>query len=406
MAKTDSVVVIGNGIAGNSACVAIRELDSTVPITLVSAEDTPAYSACVLAYYLGGDIPRSRVFIRNPGDYERLGINRQLGQEVVGLDVKERKIFLSHKTLGFDRLIMAMGSEPVLPPVIGKGLKGVFTFKTLADVESIMTHKPQKAVVIGAGPVGIEAAVGLRKMGVQVYLIDVLSVLPQAFDEKASELIKSIMERNGVKVFTFEKVKSIEGGGKIKKVVTDKRSIDCDTIVVATGMRPNVKLAKIAGIKVGDLGGIEVNQYLETSIEGTYACGDCIESWDVLTQKRALNLLWANAREQGRLAGMNCLGKNKAYAGSANVRSFNVFGEEAASFGYTASALRDKTTELVEKQTTAGYYRLVFRDGKLAGGQWIGSIRNTGHFMELMRKSCPEALQLTRKYARNATFAC
>lgn len=391
MTKTAHIVIIGNGIAGVSACSAIRAANADIPITLVSDENTVAYSAPVLAYYLGGDIPRSRVFIRKPEDYQQSKIDTRFGQKVTGLDLKACKLSLNGHSVGFDRLILATGAGPMMPSIRGIGLKGIFTFKTLADIDGLSAHQPKKVVVAGAGPVGIEAAIALKKMGAEVTLIATRWVAPRAFDEKPANLIQRELEKNGVVVVNSERVQAIKGDSKVEGVVTEKRSLECDTVIMAAGMKPETGLAEKAGVKLGQLGGIAVDETMATSIEGVYACGDCVETTDALTGKKALNMLWSNARVQARAAGLNCLGGKEKYAGSINVRALNVFGLAASAFGYSASVLDGKNVQVIEKDTAWGYYRVIFHEGKMVGGQWVGAIRDTGALMAAVRSHGPMA---------------
>ncbi|MBI4334530.1 MAG: NAD(P)/FAD-dependent oxidoreductase [Chloroflexi bacterium] len=379
------IVIVGNGIAGVTAAKTIREISADASITLVSEEKTPVYSAPVLAYYLSGDIPRSRIFIRKPEDYERDGIETRLGQRVNGLDCQAGKVFLDRATLEYDALVLATGSTPSPLPVKGVGLRGVFAFKSLADIDAIAAHRPQRVVVAGAGPVGLEAATALKKTGAGVTVVATRWVAPRAFDEKAAGLLQKALEDNGVLVINHERVLSIEGAASVEGVVTESRSLECDTVIVAAGMTPAVGLAKSAGIRVGELGGIAVDNAMSSSIRGVYACGDCVETTDALSGKKALNLLWSNARQQARVAARNCLGGKEKYHGSVNARALTIFGVAASSFGYSASVLDGKGVDIMENQTRTSYCRLVFHRGELVGGQWVGPIRDTGPLMAAVR---------------------
>ncbi len=390
MTKLTRIVIIGNGIAGVTACRTIRQINPSIPLAIISDENTVAYSAPVLAYYLGGDIPRPRVFIRKPEDYS--DIETHFGEKVTGLDFQARKIFTDRGVVDFDFLVLATGASPSMPAITGLGLKGVFTFKTLADIDAIASQQPKKAVVAGAGPVGIEAAVALKKMGAEVALVATRWILPRVFDDRAAGIIQKALERNGVKVVNHERVQSIEGEGRVSGVKTGNRSVECDTVVMAAGMKAEVHLAARSGVKLGETGGIAVDDAMATSIEGVFACGDCIESSDAISGKKALNMLWSNARQQGRVAGASCLGIKHRSGSSINVRALNVFGIAASAFGYSVSALDGKNVEVTEKETLTGYYRLVYQGGKLVGGQWVGAIRDTGGVMAAAR--CHDRLVL------------
>lgn len=381
------VVVLGNGVAGNSASSAIRDLDSNIAVTIVSDEAVPHYSACVLGNYLAGEIPRKRVFLKTPQDYRHHHIHTLFGQKAMAIDVKNRRLLLEDQSLDYDRLVIATGSMAVVPPIEGVDKRGVFTLKSIADSDRILRHRGKKAAVVGSGPIGIEASVALRKRGYEVVLIELLDrILPAAFDEKPSGLLRKAMEGQGIQVLTGEKVARLVGGDRVKGVVTDKREIECDLVIMAVGMKPNVEVARQAGIAMGRLGGIKTDKYLATNIEDIYACGDCVESTDIVTGQEALNLLWINARQQGFVAGSSCLGIKAEYPGSLNVRGIDIFGTHAVSIGPTEASFAKGNIRIVEKTYGKNYCRFLVRDGALVGVQAVGEDADMGILLSLARK--------------------
>lgn len=393
------VVIIGNGVAGNTASSVIRRLDPQTDITIISEEGFPHYSACALPSYLAGQLKRSKLFLRTRKDYSREGVKIVLGQRVTNVSPENRKVFLDSKSLTYDRLIIATGSRPAIPPIPGVNLNGVFPLKSLADADQIHQASPKAAVIVGSGPIGVEAAIALSKRGVKVYLIELLNrILPRVFDEKPASLLRAILERRGIVVLTNEGVSRIAGTSQVEGVVTSKRQLDCQLVIISAGMKPNIELAQRAGANIGKLGGISVDTHMVTSVGDIYACGDCVETEDQVTGGHTLSLLWHNAREQGQVAGHNCSGVAKVYAGSINLTSLDIFGTHAVSVGIIEAETQPGEVESIERSANNSYHRLILLQGRLVGIQAIGDTRDTGALLyALLRKdSLTNSRQLPR----------
>ena len=388
------VVVIGNGIAGFSAASTIRRLNEQCEITMIARETTPLYSACVLPDYIAGKIPREHTFVKNNIDYQQLGIHTLLGSEVEEVDPHSRTITLNDgRSLPYDRLILATGSDAM---VFGERKEGVFKLKTLEDADEILKHNGSKAVVIGAGAIGIEIAIALHSQGYEVTMVEMMDqVLPLGLDQKGADKVRGMLEDRGIAVFNGERAVRTLGGKRVEGLVTDKRELGCDTLIWAVGMRPQVELARQAGIAIGQRGGIRVDAHMETSVSGIYACGDCVESPDILTGESYLNLFWHNANRQGSVAAHNCMGEATVYPGSQNIVNVDVFGNQVAGFGFTEEAvdrfqdipaLRGKLGDLsiIEHEQDGSYYRLVILGDRCMGGQFINVTRDIGMVWSMM----------------------
>jgi len=375
------VVVIGNGIAGFSAASTLRHLNRQCEITVISSESTPLYSPCVLADYISGDIPRERVFVKSLPDYDWHSLTLLLGHEAEEIDPARKKVFINNgPSVPFDKLILATGSRAIL---LSELRRGMFKLKTLKDADEILEHRGKKAVVIGGGPIGIEAGIALFRKGYRVSILEMMDhVLPLGLDTIGASKIKAILEEHGIEVFSSERSESILGTDQVKGVVTNRREIECDTLIWAVGMRPSVEIAKTSGIQVGDKGGIRVNPRMETSIPDIYACGDCVESKDILTGEPYPNLFWHNAKRQGVVAARSCADLPTDYPGSHNLLNVDVFGNHVAGFGFTEAALnrfRDlKAFEgnpprisIIEREKNGSYYRLVISGDRCMGAQFI-----------------------------------
>lgn len=374
-------VIAGNGIAGFSAAVSIRRLLPGAGITIISEESHPLYSACVLPFYISGEIDRQRVFLKQPAEYARQRIKLIRSRRVEAINISEKKVVVDSDTIPYDKLVIATGSKSAIPRIKGTDKKGVFAFKTLDEADDIRQYGGSRAVVIGSGPVGMEIALSLLKSGYQVFLFEFLNrVLPRVFDDYPSSIIRGIIEGAGVRVFTEERVEEIQGETRVEGVLTDKRQIQCDLVVLASGMRPDVRLA--AGVlELGSLGGICVDDTLRTSIPGIYACGDCIQTKDRLDGSASMAMLWPNAIFQGEVAGCNAAGFRRLYPGSLNITGVELPGSRAMSLGSLAGEPGD---EVIEKKQEKDYLRLVIRRGKLAGVQTIGDNQHTGRWLSLI----------------------
>ncbi len=314
------------------------------------------------------------------------------------VDTDAGRVWLDNgQSLFFERLVLALGSRAVQ---IGEHKQGAFVVKSLADADALIGHEGKKAVVVGSGAIGIEVAIALKKRGYEVEVLEALSrILPLGLDQKAAQRVQEVLRENGIDVAMNETAAVIMGDTKIEGVKTDRRELKCDTIVWAIGMKPNVDLARAAGIRVGPKGGIEVNSRMETSVPGVYACGDCIETNDLISGKTSLNLFWHNANRQGRVAGCNSVGFPSDYLGSENLLNLDVFGRHVVGFGLTVSALKEggidpANISVIEDEKENTYSRLVFAENRCVGAQFINPGREAGLIWGLARQRKPIDLLL------------
>jgi NADH oxidase (H2O2-forming) len=384
--KQKRFVIVGNGIAGMSAAYTIRRLHKEAQIKMISEEPNPTYSPCMLPNYLSGEISRERVFVREFPDYSRENIQLITSKKAIALDLEQKNVILQAESIDYDKLIIATGSKPIVPSVKGINKKGVFTFKSIEDVDGIRMWKGSTAVVIGSGPIGIEASLALKRKGYKVFLIELMDrVLPQVFDEYPASLIEDILKENGIDFANREKVFEILGGEGVEGVISDKRKIKCDTVIFATGMRPEKEF--VEGIlELGKFGGIKVNHRMGTNIQDVYACGDCVEAQSLIDGRPILSLLWHNARQQGEVAGSNAVGIPRTYPGSLNMTAVDVFGLKAVSMGNIGASL-DSGLDMIEVRRNGSYRRFVLSNGVLVGVQSINWDEDLGLFLSaILRK--------------------
>lgn len=367
------IVIIGNGIAGSTTAFNIRKYDKKSKVTIISAENCSEYDPGSLPYYIGRDVPRKEVFLKEIEDYQKENIDLVLGEKVIDIDSINKKIYTeSNLEMSYEKLVLAPGGNQIMPPIKGIDKKNVFCCKTLSDADSLATNEGKVAVVIGSGLIGIEAAEALKKRGFEVYLIELLDwVMPKLWDEKAGQLLGNALIKNDIKVLTHEKVLNIIGDDTVSSVLTDKREIKCDTVVMATGVVPSRDLAIKVGAEVNK--GIKVNESMMTSVKDIYACGDCVETKDIITGESALYLLRHNALEQAEIVARNCVGDYCTYPGAWSFARAHFFHTHAVSIGKALTLIDDTSEiEVIEKEVGDDYYRLIIQKGKLVGAQAIG----------------------------------
>ncbi len=396
---TMDITIIGDGIAGNTTASIVKKHNTNANVTLISEESCPLYSPCVLPHYLAGSLSRDQIFLKGLKDYTREGIRTVFGERVESIDTKNNQVFLSNQAVPYDKLVIATGSEAIVPPIQGLDKEGIFAFKSLSDADKLCSWLGEKAVVIGSGFIGVEVAVALKKKGYKVHIVELLDwILPRAFDMKPAALLKELLEKNGIRVSVKEKVTNIIGNGEVARIITDKQEVKCDTVILAAGMKPNVGLAREMGLKIGKLGGIEVDSQMTTNIGNIYACGDCTETTDFITGDKALNLLWHNAKQQAEIVANNCLGDDRQYHGSMNITGVDIFGTQAVSIGITTANIhpeRANDLEIIEKNWGRDYLRLISHNGLLIGLQSINRTKDIGFlFSAMLRK---EDLKLPEK---------
>jgi NADH oxidase (H2O2-forming) len=379
------IVIIGNGAAANSACKTVRRLDNQAAITMIAEEDLPYYSPCVLPDYLAGRIVRYKVFLKTQEDYARANVRTVFGRRVTELDVVGRNVVWDGGSVQYDKLIIATGSTPIIPPFGSTVTEGTFTLKWLEDADAIFHHEGQRAVVVGSGPIGVQASIALRQRGCQVVIVESLDhILPRAFADRPASLLKAALEAQGIEVVVGERVIGVLGKKKVEGVCTESREVRCDTVILALGVRPNADLARRAGLRLGALGGIAANEYMTTTMQNVYACGDCTEARDLVTGQNTLSPLWHNAKQQGEVAAFNSLGIPKAYPGSLNLVGLELFGTYAVSLGVVEAS--QQGFDIIEKASVNSYSRVVMRDGSVVGMQLVGHARPLGGILNAIRR--------------------
>ena len=387
-------IIIGGSAAAISAVESIRSLDRESPIDLFSDEETPLFSRVLLPYYVAEELSKPLLNFRTSDFFEENRVTAHMGVKVMDLDPKKKTIRTSDKKqYAFDKLLLATGGKAIVPSIPGVDKEGISTLKTMADAERIYNMKGSRAVVIGAGSIGVEACISLTRRGIKATLLEQLGqVMPTVFDAEAAAIVQQRIEDLGIEVFTGEKAVRFTGGKRVTGVVTDNRELPCDMVVLSVGVRPQNELAVQAGLAIGDMKGIQVDETMMTSVHDIYAAGDVAETHDIARNAYFLNAIWPCAFEQGHFAGLNMAGRKTVYPGSYRRNSIgNFIGIPAISMGVThaeSCAMVSDEDEFreVRVRTKDSYKKLVLKNGKIIGAILVGQTQKSGLMSVLLRK--------------------
>ena len=374
-------VIIGTGGAGVSCVEAIRKYDQESEIIMISKEDVLPYSACLLCHYILEEKERDTIFWKGKDFFNLMNINPILGKEVKSIQLESKKVLINSESVDYDKLLIAAGGYVDVPAIKGLDMDGVFTFKTLNDTDSIYnwinTQKVKKAVVLGGGFIGLDAAEGLKKKNIDITIVEALDkVLPRMLDKEMGDIAKEILEKNDINLLLKNNISKIDGKKRVKSVkLTNGTVLDADIVIIATGIKPNLDFLRDSGIKTNS--GIIVNEYLETNIPNIYAAGDIAESINISTGNRESILLWSNALTQGTAAGYNMVGRKTKYDGSAIQTLIKVFGTPIISDGvYEGEELKIFKDNI--------YKKMYIQNSIVNGYMLINTMQNAGLYHSLM----------------------
>ena len=384
-------LIVGNSAGGIGAVESIRETDRVGSITIVSDEPYPTYSRPLISDYLAHPCPVEKMAYRKPDFYEKNDIQTILGEKVVGIDPTARTLTLAGgRTLAWEKLLLATGGAPIMPGTEGSNFKGVFTFNRLDDAkaidQSLNRHRRKvKVVVIGGGLIGVSITEALVKRGADVVIVEMKDrVLNTILDEETSALEAKALIQSGVNIITGHTAAKINGNlsGEVNSVTLDDgRTIPCEMVIFAIGVRPRLELANNAGIKTNR--GIVVDRYMETSVPNIYACGDVAEAYDFVHGENRLSPIWPNAYEGGRVAGLNMVGQPTEYRGGTSMNALKYFGINIVSAGLVNPP--DAGYETLVNRHNGIYRKVIIHNGKLAGLVFAGDIEKSGIIYNLMK---------------------
>ena len=392
------IIIIGGVAGGATTAARIRRVDETAEIVLLEKGKYISYANCGLPYYIGGVIEeRDKLFVQTPEAFStRFRVDVRTENEAIFIDRKRKTVTIRQSSEdtyeeSYDKLVISTGASPVRPPLPGIDLSGIFTLRNVTDTdrikEYIKSHAPRKAVVVGAGFIGLEMAENLHAQGAKVSIVEMGNQVMAPIDFSMASLVHQHLMDKGVNLYLEQAVASFSRDGRgLKVTFKNGQSISTDIVILSIGVRPETNLARAAELTIGPAGGIAVNDYLQTSDESIYAIGDAIEFRHPITGKPWLNYLAGPANRQGRIVADNVLGAKIPYEGSIGTSIAKVFDMTVASTGLPGKRLRqeeiDYMSSTIHPASHAGYYpdampmsiKITFdkKTGRLYGGQIVG----------------------------------
>jgi nitrite reductase (NADH) large subunit len=379
---SEPLVIIGNGMA---AARLVDELAKSslgrYAIAVIGDEPRLAYNRVLLSSVLAGEATSQEIELRPAAWWRDRGVTLKYGTRATSVDLAAREVTTSAgKRVGFSKLVFATGSSALRLPVPGGDLAGVHVFRDSYDVDRLIELAEQKkrVVVVGGGLLGLEAAYGLAKAGADVTLIHLMDrLMERQLDAAAAELLKTLVERKGVKILLNANTARIHGAEAVERVeLADGRMLDADAVIFAAGIRPNTALAKDAGIAVNR--GIVVDDAMATETDGVFALGECAE------HRGTCYGLVEPAYEQAKVLARHLAGGNAAYTGSILSTNLKVSGVSVFSAG-DFMATEGSETLLLSDIKRGTYKKLVIAGGKLTGAVLVGDTSDVLWYLELIR---------------------
>ncbi len=393
--------LIVGGVAGGATTAArLRRIDEKSEIIMFERGDYISYANCGLPYYVGGTIKeRDSLFVMTPEKfYARLAVDVRIKSEVTAIDRKNKEVTVKDLKTGkeykerYDKLVLSPGAEPVRPPIPGIESNLIFTMRSVPDTDAIKnfvdTNKPQRAVIIGAGFIGIEMAENLHHRGIKVTIIEALDQMMGVLDYEMASEIHQHLKIKGVEFYLGDGVKNFNQLPKgLTVVLNSGKTISSDMVILSIGVRPETKLAKEAGIDCNERGFIHVDKYMQTNDPDIYALGDAVCFTSPITGKIVNTLLAGPANKQGRILADNIVfGNKREYKGAIATAVAKVFDLTVASTGMPEKIIQKENipylTNIIHAGSHAGYYpgalpmslKLVFSpvDGRIYGAQAVG----------------------------------
>jgi len=385
---SEPLVIVGNGMA---AARLVEELSQTAlgryAIAVIGEEPRLAYNRVLLSSVLAGEVASHEIELKSASWWRQRGVTLKYGARVTKVDVGRRELKIENgESVEFARLVLATGSLPLRLGVPGANLSGVHTFRDSRDADVLLGlgAKRRRVVVVGGGLLGLEAAYGLARAGAKVTLVHLMDrLMERQLDAPAAALLKSLVERKGIEVLLNANTAAIHGDARVEIVeLADGRCIAADAVIFAAGIRPNVALAKEAGLAVNR--GIVVDDAMQTSAPNIFALGECAE------HRGTCYGLVEPAYEQARVLASHLAGRKAAYGGSVVSTNLKVSGVSVFSAGDFMGA--EGSEAMVLSDARCGTYKkLVIADGRLTGAVLIGETQDALWYRDLIRNRDPIA---------------
>lgn len=394
------IIIIGGVAGGAGAAARLRRSSEEAEIILFERGEYVSYANCGLPYYIGGVISdRDRLFVQTVENFNaRFNIDIRIKSEVIAIDPLKKTVTVKNLGTGeeyfenYDKLIISTGAEPIKPPLAGIDNPKIFSLRNIPDTDMIKNYinqnNPQKAIVVGAGFIGLEMAENLHEAGLDITIVEKANQVMAPLDYPMAAMVHQQLRSKGVNLILEEGVSSFEetdNGLKVK--LESGKSLTTDMVILSIGVRPETKLARDAQLKIGSLGGISINEYMQTSDQDIYALGDAVEVYNPVLGQYSLTPLAGPANKQARIVADNIIGGNKSkYKGTIGTSIAQVFDLTVAATG-ASSKLLDRfnikhITSYTHESSHAGYYpnalplsiKINFSEtnGKLLGAQIVG----------------------------------
>jgi NADPH-dependent 2,4-dienoyl-CoA reductase/sulfur reductase-like enzyme/rhodanese-related sulfurtransferase len=356
------IVVIGAVAAGTSAAAKARRNNEDCEITIYEMDRDISYSGCGLPYYIGNEIEDRDEIVPRDAKYfkKKYNIDIFTAHEVLNINAKDKTLMVKNLQTGesfedkFDELIIATGAKAFVPNISGINMKNVFSLRNVTNADDIhqfiLRNNPKKTVIVGSGFIGLEMAENLKHINIDVTIVELAEHIMPAMDGDMSAYIEKHLKEKGVEFILGDSVTAIvndkdEIANKI--ILKSGREIETDMVIMAVGIRPNVDLAIESGIEIGETGAIKVNTKMQTNLESIYACGDCAESYSVITNKNIYRPLGSTANKTGRIAGDQATGGDLEFRGILGTGIFRVFDLAVAQTGLTEKEALKEGFEVV-----------------------------------------------------------
>jgi len=392
-------VVIGGDAAGMSAASKVRRTHKDWEIIVFERGQYTSYAACGMPYYIGGMVKSAdHLIARKPEEFrEKQNIDVRTLHEAVEIDPDKKRVHVrnlekaSEFWESYDDLLIATGASPVRPEVAGIDAKGIFGLSTLQSglnvFDYLSDYQLKNAVIVGGGYIGIEMAEALLERNMKVTLLDMAPEVMNTMDPDMGNLISKYMREIGVDLYLNEKLDHFESKmGKVTGIVTDKRNLDADLVILGIGTRPNTSLALNAGIALGAKDAIRINKKMETSVANIWAAGDCAESFHLVSKQQVNIALGTVANKHGLIAGENISGGSVEFPGVVGTAITKIKDLEISRTGLNEKELKELgilyNTSIIVSNTLPGYYpgaaelsvKLLVEkvSGRLLGGQIVG----------------------------------
>jgi NADPH-dependent 2,4-dienoyl-CoA reductase/sulfur reductase-like enzyme len=397
---SERLIVIGGCAAGMSAASKARRVNPDLEIVVYEKTGFVSYGECGLPYYVSGLVDgHNKLVARTPEQFAERGIEVYLRHEITEIVPENRRLRVKNLDdgeswyEGYDKLVIATGGRPALLPGFSLGdLSGVFVVRALEDGiairEFIRRERPGRAVIVGAGYIGLEMAESFHVLGLETTVIGRPPQVLKRFDPEMAKLVQEELESQGIQLSLGDEVKALEGDaqGQVRRVVSSKGTFEADLVLLALGVRPNVALAKEAGVALGETGAIATDTQMRTNLPDVFAAGDCAEAYHLITSRGDYIPLGTTANKQGRVAGENAGGGQaefKGVVGTAITKVFDLYAaltgvseKEARALGYAVESTTIKASSRAHYYPGGGpmHVKLVVEEssGRLLGGQIVG----------------------------------